>query len=451
MKKNVLSVLVTVLSASAIIAQEAKENKVDQGSGFNHWSVDLNAGLSKPTAPFTPGYSTETFSNFSHFDLGVRYMFNNKFGLKVDYGHDVFNSSDSSVKEFETTYWRTNIQAVVNLGRALNFEEWTSRLGILLHAGPGYSQMKSDAFNGTDQMVNVATGVTGQIRLSNRVAFNADLTLINNVKQSRTFDGAISPVVSEDRGFNGSLFNATVGLSIYLGKNQKHADWYVVAVEENRQAEDKAAAMQNKLNDLEAKIVDTDKDGIADAFDEEKESAAGAMVDSKGRSIDLNNNGIADSTDKALAAQKTELTTAIKANPASTSTTTSTTTQTPGQAASTVDATKLINDGYVAAYFNLGDARPNNNSAEGIGFVLTYLRNNPTTSVDIIGNTDETGTVEFNNKLAAQRAQNVKNILIKAGVSASRLNIVAKGEDKTVDVNSADARRLVRKVIFKIK
>jgi OOP family OmpA-OmpF porin len=49
----------------------------------------------------------------------------------------------------------------------------------------------------------------------------------------------------------------------------------------------------------------------------------------------------------------------------------------------------LINGGYVATYFDFDKSTPSNVSTTGIDFVLTYLRNNPSASVDIIGHADE--------------------------------------------------------------
>jgi OOP family OmpA-OmpF porin len=39
---------------------------------------------------------------------------------------------------------------------------------------------------------------------------------------------------------------------------------------------------------------------------------------------------------------------------------------------------------------------------------LTYLRNNPSASVDIIGHADELGRSSYNDKLSNERAANVK-------------------------------------------
>ncbi|MET0758994.1 MAG: outer membrane beta-barrel protein, partial [Flavobacterium sp.] len=167
MKKIVLSAIVTVLSVSALIAQEVKENTENLGKEFNQWSVDINAGVNKPTTPFAQGYYTSSPSLF-HADLGVRYMFNNKFGIKADFGYDQLKNHDDSL-EFDGQYYRTSLQGVLNIGRLLNFEDWTQRLNLQAHAGPGYSFMKNDAYEGNDNMANFMLGLTGQIKLTERI------------------------------------------------------------------------------------------------------------------------------------------------------------------------------------------------------------------------------------------------------------------------------------------
>lgn len=99
----------------------------------------------------------------------------------------------------------------------MNFETWTNTIGLLGHAGFGYSQLRSDNFKGADEMVNLIAGITGQIRLTDRIALTGDISTIANAFQDRTFDGGAATGV---RGFSGLLFNGTVGLQVYLGKMQ---------------------------------------------------------------------------------------------------------------------------------------------------------------------------------------------------------------------------------------
>lgn len=416
-------IILTLVFASAITTLSAQTETVKSTeNNFNKWSIEVAGGVNKPQQPMTPGYFTSTPSAFVA-DLGVRYMFNNKFGLKADIGYNSFQAKKESI-DFETNYYRANLQAVTNLGRILNFETWTKSIGLLSHTGFGYAQLRNEDNDIQDKMGNFITGVTGQIKLSNRLALTGDFTTIVNFSQGTAFDGA--SVTPEARGFQGILFNGTVGLTVYLGKNEKHADWVI-------DNENEIEELRQKITDIENKMLDTDKDGVADYLDEEANTPAGAMVDTKGKSIDKNNNKVADETEAYI----------LKNYAGNTG---------DGSIIYNNDLIKsLINGGYVAVYFDYNKSTPTNVSTEGTDFILTYLRNNPSASVDIIGHADELGRSEYNDKLSAARANNVKNTLVKANIDASRLNVVGAGEDNSVDKNSDAARKLVRRVTFIVK
>ncbi|MGO4819944.1 MULTISPECIES: OmpA family protein [unclassified Flavobacterium] len=418
MKKLILT-FVFASAFTTMSAQTETAEKSTANTDYNKWSVELAGGFNKPMRPMSAGTRTAVVSPYVA-DLGVRYMINNKFGLKADFGYNSFTQGDDS-RNFDSKYYRADLQGVANLGRIMNFETWTNTLGLLGHAGFGLGFGESDNSEGTDKMGNFIAGVTGQIKLSDRIALTGDFTTILNAKQDRTFDGLAQ---AGSPGFGGVLFNGTVGLSIYLGKNTKHADW-VTLVDKD------VLALTERVDNLETMLIDTDQDGVADYLDLEPNTVSGVMVDSKGRAIDLNNNRVPDELESYL------LKTYGKNND------------------STVYNNELIksliNGGYVAVYFDFDKSTPTNVSTEGTDFILTYLRNNPTASVDIIGHADEIGRSAYNDKLSNARANNVKNTLIKAKVDASRLNVVAAGEDTSVEKDSDAARKLVRRVTFRVK
>lgn len=370
----------------------------------------------------TSGYTTAILSPYT-VDLGARYMFNNKFGLKADFGYNSFTGKDKFIP-FDTKYYRVDLQGVANLGRIMNFETWTNTFGLLGHAGFGLSLLeRKDPSYLKDRMGNFIVVVTGQIKLTNRITLTGDFSTITNTKQNVAFDGASTNTI---RGFNGSLFTGTVGLTFYLGKNEKHADWII-------DNDNRFDAIDAKFMAIENKMLDSDKDGVADYLDEELNTPAGAMVDTKGRSIDKNNNGVPDETEAYILKNYA-----------------GNTTNSPLLSNNEL-IMSLINGGYVAVYFDFDKSEPTNVSTENTDFILTYLRNNPTASVDIIGHADEIGRSAYNDKLSNARATSVKNTLVKANIDASRLNVIAAGEDTSVDIDSVNARKLVRRVTFRIK
>ncbi|KRB59303.1 OmpA family protein [Flavobacterium sp. Root186] len=376
MKKSVM-ILAFALGLTGVNAQ----TETNSSNNYNKWSIEFAGGVNKPQKPFSDGYFTSTPSPWVG-DFGVRYMFNNKFGLKADFGYNSLTSKNNSL-DFDSKYYRIDLQAVANLGRIMNFETWTNTLGLLGHAGFGYSQLRNDNFRGADEMGNFIAGVTGQIKLSNRLALTGDFSTIFNASQDRTFDGAYLP---ENRGFSGLIFNGTVGLNVYLGKNTKHADWTVISENIDLSAYDnKIADLENQIKNIPQKQVIVEKP--------------------------VTNNVVNDK-----------------------------------------DVVKdMINDKYYSVYFDFNKSTPIENSTAAIDVLLSYLRKNPSATVDIIGYADQVGKSEYNEKLSNARATNVKTILEKAGIASSRLNVVAAGADTSIQKDSEEARRLARRVTFKIK
>jgi OOP family OmpA-OmpF porin len=241
MMKKIVITLAFALALTTVNAQTENTS-----NNYNKWSVELAGGVNKPQSPMMQNYFTSTPS-FWVGDLGVRYMFNNKFGLKADFGYNSFTGKNNSI-DFDSKYYRADLQAVANLGRIMNFESWTKTIGLLGHTGFGLAQLENKDLHVKDRMGNFIAGITGQIRLSDRFALTGDFTTIVNASQDYTFDCGC-PV--ESRGFNGVLFNGTIGLNVYLGKNTKHADWVVIS--ENFDS----SALENKIAELETLVKKT--------------------------------------------------------------------------------------------------------------------------------------------------------------------------------------------------
>ncbi|MFB9109823.1 OmpA family protein [Flavobacterium gyeonganense] len=424
MKKKLASLTFLFLSFFANAQNETvtSTEPYDNKPSYNKWSIELNGGLTKPARALTPGYYTEFFNlNSFHADLGVRYMFNPKFGLKLDFGYDQFQNSDNNGSlDFKSRYIRTDLQGVINLGRALNFETWTNTFGLLVHGGLGASQLASKTgFDGEDYMINGILGLTAQVRLSDRVALTGDLTGIVHAQQNWNFDGMGSAPTGV---FDGGLVNASLGLTFYLGKNQKHADWVG--------EEDRYDDLEKRVALLETGVLDTDKDGVADLYDLEPNSIAGVAVNTKGQSIDNNQNGVPDELESYLEKTYGQKSGGVQTN-------------------STVE--QLINDGYVNVYFDFNSTKPTTASLSGIDFLVKYLKNNPNKTADVVGYADEIGSSSYNVELSRKRAEAVKQIAINAGIDASRLNVIANGEDTSVNKKSKEARQIVRRVSFQVK
>lgn len=452
MKKLLLLSLFLTNAAISIAQTSENQEKIEakpvDNSTFNKWFVELNAGYSKGLNPYTSGYHTSIEDKilgglkFNNFNFGVRYMITPKFGIKTGLSYDKFkNFKSSTSKDFETEQFRFDFQGVINGTQLFDLQEKLGRFNFLVHGGLNYSRLTPTLetpvdiiagpsnYNITENNIGVVFGITPEFRITNRLAFIMDFSMYTNYRQNLAWDGHKS---LDNNNSTGKMINGTFGLNYSLGKQNTHGDYARV---EDKKVKEKYDELQKRIGELETMMNDTDKDGVPDYLDSENNSMAGVAVDTKGRMVDVNNNGVPDELEKYLAtnysdkADQDRKAESIKAN----------------------SAKNLINDGFVTTYFEINKTKPTNVSTEGIDFVLTYLRNNPSASVDIFGNADEMGKSDYNDKLALARANNVKNTLMKAGIDGSRLNVISKGEDTSVDPTSKEAKNLVRRVTFKVK
>jgi outer membrane protein OmpA-like peptidoglycan-associated protein len=75
------------------------------------------------------------------------------------------------------------------------------------------------------------------------------------------------------------------------------------------------------------------------------------------------------------------------------------------------------------------------------------LKSNPDTYIKIIGHTDNTGRVDYNQTLSEKRAQSVYDYMLNQGVGNARMTYEGKGiHEPVADNNSAEGRALNRRV-----
>ena len=425
MKKLIFTFIFASALTGVNAQTETKTEKKTTSQDFNKWSIELAGGFSSPQSGYTLGSSIGGIQ-YPTIDLGIRYMINDIFGIKGDVGYNVFKTTEnvvaSDINSYNTRYYRADLQGVANVGKLLNFKSFTSKLGLLGHSGIGLGMVGN--IDSPDFVGNFVVGLTGQLKLSRKFALTADVSNFLNLHQKYSLD-----LKNKNLNENASILNATIGLTYYLGKSENHADWVNIK-------DEAVSSLEKRVADLETMTNDSDKDGVVDYLDTEPNTITGVMVDSKGRAIDLNKNNVPDELEKYL--ERYALKSDIK--PAA------------APVAATEDVIKkLINEGYISIYYDFNKSTPITESSNQISYILTYLRNNPSASADIIGHADEVGSSKYNDQLAKTRASKIKETLIKAQVAASRLNVVSEGEDKSVDAKSEEAKKLVRRVTFRVK
>ncbi|TYB79056.1 OmpA family protein [Bizionia myxarmorum] len=409
--KRITLLSLSLLFTTAIIAQE----------NYNRWSVEAGANMTRAFK----GYSNSSYNNAMAESIGgeftARYMINNKFGFQVGGFFGELNTTSRSLP-FKTEYYGGQIEAVANLGNLLGFREWTQRLNVLAHAGGGISilnpvsdpnEMPMPFYgNGSaDHTPTLVAGLTPQLRLSDRVSLFGDVSFHANWKQDYAWD---TNSKIGGRFIESGLATVSAGIQVYLGKNKKHADW----VDTNVYQED-LVALDSRIMVVESQIKD-----LQDELIETQTTIAESQTTNF---VDKNNNGIDDAIENYVDTRMADNATAA------------------------ATAKSLLNNGYVNVYFKFNSAEPETYSLESINYLVKYMQNNPSSTAELIGYSDEIGNAAYNKALSEKRAKKVYDVIVATGISADRLSYEGGGVDDSVDKASPNARQLVRRVTFKLK
>ncbi len=297
MRQTVLTFVLLFLISNSFFSQ-----------GYNNrWSIELSPGVSNAVKPYTTGYWSNTIGLY-HISAGTRFMFNNKYGLKWDVGFDrirhdktgIWNNTGTS-EPFTSKYTRTSVQFVLDVGRLLQFENFSEKTSLLFHTGGGMSWLWSKVNPETDKMVNFMFGLAPQFKVNERFSITTDVSFVWHIYQQYTWDMYNSVF---NRGFDGFYANGTVGLNFYLGKFDSHMDWaYTPCFPDMTYLEVENKSLDSLNKQLQSNLRDDDGDGIANFMDDEKDTPIGNVVNRRGvslKNIDTDGDGVSDLIDKCI-------------------------------------------------------------------------------------------------------------------------------------------------------
>lgn len=185
-------------------------------------------------------------------------------------------------------------------------------------------------------------------------------------------------------------------------------------------------------------VVDTDNDGVEDAYD----LCPGVAGNKEFAGCpDTDGDGIPDSLDKCpneknlengcpslknSTLEKTEDVKSIKKEPKQ------------------IDTQKTV-------YFQYNSADLDNNAKAILDNIIEMSKNANTVTLKIDGHTDNTGGETFNKSLSINRANNVKDYLVKHGIMPKNINTNSFGENQPKSSNSTEqGRALNRRAEIKI-
>jgi outer membrane protein OmpA-like peptidoglycan-associated protein len=95
--------------------------------------------------------------------------------------------------------------------------------------------------------------------------------------------------------------------------------------------------------------------------------------------------------------------------------------------------------------FDVNQSTLKTNARSNIESLATSLKNNPETTVLIVGHTDATGSDAYNQKLSVRRAEAVRSYTIAQGIASSRLSTEGRGESEAISDNTTEEGRALNR------
>ena len=110
--------------------------------------------------------------------------------------------------------------------RVMNWEEFTETFVYNFILVPVFlsSSSGTTTFDHYDNIFSINGGATLLIKISDRLAFNFDYTMISNLTQHVALDGQSNVDPSLSR--SGSIYNNFCRINFIFRKKERHADWY---------------------------------------------------------------------------------------------------------------------------------------------------------------------------------------------------------------------------------
>jgi outer membrane protein OmpA-like peptidoglycan-associated protein len=249
---------------------------------------------------------------------------------------------------------------------------------------------------------------------------------------------------SNHGAIDGYFLTLSVGASYYIGPRTRHADWVpteyggkavdmssydarVLQLEkELREAKEREAAA-NKAAE-EAKLPDTDSDGVPDKYDlcpdQQGPWGFSGCPDSDGDAIPDHIDECPDVYGSWKYTGCPEITKEVK---------------------------EVLDKALQGVNFETGKAILTKASFPALDAVVKVMKEDPTYKLKITGHTDNTGTAETNMQLSKDRAQAVEQYLESKGLDADRFIVIGFGNTRPVASNETEeGRARNRRVEFTI-
>jgi OmpA-OmpF porin, OOP family len=474
-RKLILVLLMgTALSANAQKAPETGKYKLLPN---DQWEVGIHAG-----GVFTQADANNEVSPSLGVGLYVRKALDHVFSVRASVNYylptgknnapyNVFTPKGGTSKvidKFNSSIINGELDVILSLG-SIRFESGKRTINPYFFLGGGYGKMNTGLTLKGGTVVDNAQqtafpgrtyGYWGQaqggaglgFRLSDKASLGLEYKVIVGLG---SWDDYLDGVIRDQKDIP-SYLNARIGINIGGGaKGTKSIPlWWANPAEQ----------INANIADLTKRPVydptDTDGDGVIDAIDQEKDTPAGARVDTRGIALDSDTDGIADYKDKEPFSPigfPIDKTTGVAQVP-------KTVFVTETDVDRIVDAklakfqplnsnsrvTGMADWFLPMIHFDLDKSNIKQSEYGNLSAVASVMKGNPGINVVVSGHTDKLSSDGYNQGLSYRRANNAIDVLVnRFGIDRSRLVLNYGGENTTL-VPSSGNSYMNRRVEFKV-
>ncbi|MET3538502.1 OmpA family protein [Chryseobacterium limigenitum] len=420
----------TFSSGSANISPFTQKSK-----RFNDWAISIGAGVplvqSADLTSIKNGNGKNLFGYSAY--ISIDKAITHAFGINLQYDRGEtrqgwFNTKDAApadASKYQQVAGRTQYDAISILGD-INFSNLLRRVDNhspyrwALHGYAGIGTLAYKAYQKDETGQRLMTEIKpfklgsffGQAGAGLKFKVNRRLDIEGRLMYVMTgddeFDGGgaqYSAVNQREEQVSDNFFNATLGVSLKLGKHESHLMWH----DPLQEIYYKLDVLANKNQDIEVcKKGDADNDGVCDDWDRQLDTPAGARVDGAGVALDTDLDGVIDLYDKCVTVPGP-----VENNGCPTATPTGPVT----------DDTRTLE----GIEFDLNSDRILPSNTPILNNAVSYI-NSSNGAYNVVGATDTRASDAYNQKLSERRANSVKSYLVKNGVESTKLNAIGKGE-----------------------
>ncbi|MEM9886692.1 MAG: OmpA family protein [Bacteroidota bacterium] len=435
MKKSLLYLFTFVLP-SLMLAQLDILPTQYNATPAHKWEVGVHAGhfFSAGDISFDPGFGAGI-----HLRRALDYVFS--FRLEGQYGKlrgARFNGND----QFNTTWNSLSAHGIVSLNN-LKWDEPNRRTNIYVYLGGGLNQFDTEftpVRGGISDEINNARSSALDVGLGFSIRLNTQI----NVGIDHKFTTLFSRYADQIDGFGNQKFRdmtnyTSIRLNYNIGKKDKAEPLYWVN------------PLGTIISDLrtvkkrqEVGPEDNDEDGVPDYLDLEPKTPIGAIVDTRGVTLDSDQDGIPDHLDEERYSpanyEYDEKGVAIR----------------PKYVTEEeldkrfLEQRKMMQSFFPNIHFRTNQFELRESELKKLDYVANVLKLDPDIRLMVTGYTDQQGSEQQNNELSYQRANAVIQHFLNAhNIARDRLVLNWKGEKDGIVMDEEESY-MNRRVEFEL-